>query len=221
MNTGRATDSGEERYYEPWFDQNQVEVGETPADWYELDRVQTETFEAFIYRVHDKLRVIRAVGESWHFIDTSLRFLTKGFVSDGLEQLLWHITALDALLGERRPPLGDRLARRLAAIYSDNSDVRDRVRATFSELYGFRNELVHGRTFTKAAHHGHLRAARALARQATLRMVETLAHLAQESQAGRLGFVPAREEILEGLEIDPDGRLADIIGSLRRLNAPR
>jgi hypothetical protein len=202
-------------YYEPRFDQNQIEVGERPADWYELDREQTEAFEGFIQRIQDRLHVIREVGEPWHFLETGLGFLTKGFVSEGLEQLLWHITALDALLGEKGLGLGNRLSRRLAAIYSSDNKIREKVKAIFVELYGFRNDLVHGSTFKKVAHHGHLRVARTLARVAALRMIEVLAHLADEHRTGRLAFVPNREEILESLELDPNHRLADVLRSIQ------
>ena len=187
-------------YYEPRFDHNQVEVGERPADWYELDRAQTDAFEQFLNQVHDKLRIIRQVGDPWHFLQTGLSFLTKGFVSDGLEQLLWHITALDALLGEKGRGLSDRLSRRMAAIYSDDNGDRKKVKATFAKLYGFRNDLVHGRTFKQLADHGHLRSARALARVATLRMIDRLDHLAQENQRDRLAVIGSREEILKGLD---------------------
>ncbi len=53
--------------------------------------------------------------------------LVKAFFAEGLEQLLWHITAIDALLGEDASGLKEKLARRTASILGKTEDEKEIV----------------------------------------------------------------------------------------------
>ena len=83
----------------------------------------------------------------------------------GLGQLLWHITTLEALLGEPREVTAT-LAKRVALITEQTNKARGEVRKQVQELYDFRSSIVHGKTTlrTNRIHEGHLRKARNLSR---------------------------------------------------------
>jgi hypothetical protein len=101
----------------------------------------------------------------WRFLDIGIGYLTKAFFADGLEQLLWHITAFEALFGESNRGVTERLARRLAAILGGSEEQRKDVKKRFEQLYRIRSKLVHGAPL-EDAYVGHLREARSFARQA-------------------------------------------------------
>jgi hypothetical protein len=81
-------------YYELEFDWDNKEVGERSVVVFDLsDDDKTAAFETFIGEISRQIRDVRAVGSEWGFADLALRYLTKGFLSDGLEQMLWHMVA--------------------------------------------------------------------------------------------------------------------------------
>jgi hypothetical protein len=104
----------------------------------------------------------------WEFLEVAMGYLAKAFLTEGLEQLLWHITVLEALLGERDEVLNS-IRRRLAIILGEGDAERiQELHKTINELYSFRSDLVHGRRFKKAIYRGHLRRARDLSRKTLL-----------------------------------------------------
>lgn len=88
--------------------------------------------------------VFESVKHQAPFIYAATRFMVKGFLSAGLDQLLWHITAIEALLGENSGNLLDTLKRRLSMILGTTEKDRKATRKEFGELYDFRSRLVHG-----------------------------------------------------------------------------
>jgi hypothetical protein len=54
-------------------------------------------FVNFIAEVESSVARVEGVPE-WDFLNHALGYLVKAYFSDGLEQLLWHMTVLDALL---------------------------------------------------------------------------------------------------------------------------
>jgi hypothetical protein len=44
---------------------------------------------------------IRSHRALWEFAETALNFLLKGFLSDGFEQLLWNMVAMEAVGGQK------------------------------------------------------------------------------------------------------------------------
>jgi len=83
-------------------DQTGQELGERPQVLIRLDGKETESFRLFVSQCRDLLTLLRSdVGNPWYFFEIALRNLTKAFFAEDLDQLLWHITAIEALVGER------------------------------------------------------------------------------------------------------------------------
>ena len=68
---------------------------------------------------------------------TLTSWFIKAFFSQGMEQLLWHISTIEALLGEKAEGLTNRLARRSALIIAKEREDREIIRKKFKELYDF------------------------------------------------------------------------------------
>jgi len=122
--------------------------------------------------------------------------------------LLWHITAIESILGQKNPPsgltriLGDRLTK----ILGTTKDDKKRVRNTFNKLYGFRCDLVHGNVAVdKVVYGGRLVEARAFARQIALWMLQYLDHVAANLQDGA-SLVPSRDVLLQLVDTDEHER---------------
>lgn len=121
--------------------------------------------------------------------------------------MLWHITTLEALLGEKGTGVTARLAGRIASILGRGEEEKTTVKKEFSELYNFRSDLVHGNRFKKEVYVGHLRNARDQARETLLWFlhyldwVQTLisANLPAEG-------IPTRGEILSLIDLDEHAR---------------
>lgn len=188
------------------------EVGEEPLKIIDLDTKDTAKFEAFVREVTAQIQGIRSFGKAWEFVDLGLKYLLKGFFSDGLEQILWHIVSLEAFLGERGRGVTDRLLRRVGAISSEDPARSKEASETFKKLHDLRNDLVHGRVEVQA-HSRDTWDARRLGRTVATRMITLLSRLAEEVRTGRLPYVPTREEVLGVLDLDVGsrGRQADLL----------
>jgi len=182
---------------------------EVPGIGIVLDDAATEAFKAFIRRAGDLLRCLRAKQNGWEFVEVALGYFIKGFfTNDGLEQMLWHITTLEALLGEKGEPVTKRLTRRIASIFGKSEGERKATRKQFKELYEFRSDLVHGNPFQKQVYVGHLRNARNLARRTLLWFLHYLNYIqARFSSSQPTKGIPTREEILALIDLDPDSRV--------------
>jgi hypothetical protein len=53
--------------------------------------------------VAEGIQQLETRAAAWQFFDRAGRYLLKGFFAQGFEQLLWHITTVDALLGDDAP----------------------------------------------------------------------------------------------------------------------
>lgn len=128
--------------------------------------------------------------------------LIKAFFADGLEQLLWRITALEAFLGEQKQGIATSLAKRTAAILGATEKERRKLRKQFDELYDLRCDLVHGNEFKKEAQWQQLFQARAFARTITIWFVHYLGMIAAKLNAGLWpGEAPKREDLLNLLDL--------------------
>ena len=85
---------------------------------FDLNESRVAAFEEFTQRADECLGHLRLETDDthWPFLKVAIDNLIKAFFTDGLEQLLWHITALEALLGERGPGVTASIVRRSAAI---------------------------------------------------------------------------------------------------------
>jgi len=149
---------------EPDFDSNGNEIGERPEIRIRLDQAETESFRLFVTRNHSLLSRLHSESHPWHFFEIALGRLIKAFFADDLDQLLWHITTIEALVGEKGNQITDKLAHRLSSILGTSESDKKSIRKRFKDLYSFRSDLVHGNRFKKGVYWGHLREARDFAR---------------------------------------------------------
>jgi hypothetical protein len=152
--------------------------------------------------------VFESVKEKTPFIQAATKFMVKGFLSAGLDQLLWHITAIEALLGENSGNLLDTLKRRLSIILGTTEKDRKANRKEFAELYDFRSRLVHGdlkELGTAGVHLGHLITARQMALGALRWMAQWILVILKTWPQDQ--GLPSREDVLRFLDMPPDSRL--------------
>jgi len=142
--------------------------------------------------------------DAWPFFEIAMGYFLKAFFSDGSEQLLWHITALDALLGENEGRgRTKRIGKRLGSILGQGAE-QEAIRERFRELHHYRNELVHGyREENREVYTGHLRDARELARCSMWWFLSFLNHLQSKFPEGfgNKG-IPSRKEVLKLIDLD-------------------
>lgn len=136
------------------------------------------------------------------FITNATGYLVKAFFSEGLDQLLWHIAVLEALLGEKEE-IRNRIARRVAIILGDTEAKREALRKQINELYDFRSDLVHGNKFRKDVEAEHLWIARNLAQKTLVWFLNYLNHLKKEGHN-----LPDREDILLLLDLKEKKKLS-------------
>ena len=124
-----------------------------------------------------------------------------------LEQLLWHITALEALLGEERG-IRKSIAKRSAAILGTTKTERKGLKKQFEDLYDLRCALVHGRQFKEDVHRKQLFEARMMAMRVTIWFVHYLGEMAARiKEESWQGEVPDREDLV--ILLDRRSRNAD------------
>jgi len=137
------------------------------------------------------------------------RVSCKRLVSDGLEQLLWHITAIEAAaIGENvKGGLSELLKRRAAAILGQTAKSRTEFRKRFTDLYNFRSDLVHGnaKLAQQAIDYGHLSEARDYARCIVLWVLQLLACVARGFSNVSAG-IPTRSDLLKVIDLDFEER---------------
>src|SRR3989338_5001346 len=139
----------------------------------------------------------------WEFLEIAMGSLAKAFLSDGIEQLLWHMIALEAIIGEEKETTQN-IGRRLGLIWGgrEKKDI-DRICKEFKELYDFRCSLVHGSKFGKGKmekelYRYHLRLARDYARKTVLWFICYLSHIHRELKKGAvpLNKYPKQKDLL-------------------------
>lgn len=183
------------------------EIGEIPETAIHFDEKETAAFKDFILQIEGIFVTLTPLEQGWKFLEIALGFLVKAFFADGLEQLLWHITALEALLGENAEGLRQRLASRIALICGKTKTERKNLRKQFLDLYDFRCDLVHGNVFQKQAYVGHLYTARSLSQRTLLWFLHCLKEIKKHSQGKpEEGITPTRKDILLSIDLDYNKR---------------
>ena len=143
----------------------------------------------------------------WPFLKVAIGNLIKAFFTEDLEQLLWHITALEALLGEERG-IRKSIAKRSAAILGTTKTERKGLKKQFEDLYDLRCALVHGRQFKEDVHRKQLFEARMMAMRVTIWFVHYLGEMAARiKEESWQGEVPDREDLV--ILLDRRSRNAD------------
>jgi hypothetical protein len=192
---------------EPIMDGRGEEVGERPIRAFDLFRDEQEYFCKFIKDIEAAVGAITARQE-WRFMNTALNFLEKGFTDGGMEQLLWHITTLEALLGEKiESGLTTLLKNRVGQILGRTDAEKRVVRKNFENLYSLRSDYIHGNVkfSDRKVLHAELAQAREFARLITLWMVSYLRHVLSEASKGN-NVLPSREDLLAVLDMDEASR---------------
>lgn len=144
-------------------------------------------------------------------------FLVRAAFSDGMDQILAHITTIEAALGLRSDfhnkgrPKADRInstqrvARRVAALLED-----DRAGAEFVELFDMRSEYIHGRAIKGPVSSSVRDRARRLARRVTVALIDAAngpaAASTREGFLTHLARSPAGAE--SELQTDTSGQLS-------------
>jgi len=215
VSPGRAPDVSRLETVPDFDPQTNEEIGEVPLVLVDLNEGQTDLLKTFVKNATHLLANLRAGENDWQFFDIALGYFIKAFCAEGFEQLLWHITTLEALLGEKGEGVTEKLARRSASILGKTNQEQKALRQQFRELYDFRSTLVHGGNFKKQVYVGHLREARSLARRTLLWFLHFLSNLQRGVSEGRLHEkIPTRQEILTIMDIDQKSR--GPIGELMR-----
>lgn len=202
---------------EPWFNREGEEDGDRPSYAYYLDQADTEALEAQLQRYSQRLQLIEEHQAVWGSVYTALGFLTKAFRTSGLEQLLWHVTTIEAALGQKVDGVTSLLNRRLRAIFAETDEDRSRIKKHFNAIYDFRSGLVHGNSTLrdKKIMEGHLSEARDFARGTVVWLIAALSHLAC-LHAGSGERIATRDELLAVLDMEPETR-AVVAGTLALL----
>jgi hypothetical protein len=184
-------------------DDHEIEI---PFRAVDMDIDSEAKFGDFVSWAEECLTRLEPLQEKWPFVEIATGFLLKAFFSDGLEQLLWHITVLESLFGENKEGNTSLLADRLGRALEGDRAKKD-IKKAFRALYNFRSEMVHGKEglLEQTIYVGHLREARQFARAASLWFLRYLEHV--QSHCGDDHDVfPEREELLAVLDFDGSGR---------------
>jgi len=132
-------------------------------------------------------------------------YLGKASVTDEpLDRILWYVTVLDALLGEKVPGFTGAMRRRLSNILATSEAEKKTVGNQFDEVYDFRSQLVHGKQYKKKARSDHLYEARELARQAITWFVDFVLFVDDSLRRRKVDYnsYPRRSELLAVLDHD-------------------
>jgi hypothetical protein len=182
---------------EPYFDEEDgEEIGERPLVVFFFDDAKTKELERYLKELSARLRLIEQHQPEWRFIYTALGFLTKAFRTKGVEQLLWHVTAIEAILGQKlEVGLTSKLKRRIAEVFGGEEHERRDFRKQFDRLYSFRSDLVHGNSelIDHEIMKGHLAESRDFARGVVAWATSFLAHVAATYPTGKHP-IPTRED---------------------------
>ena len=185
-----------------------LEYDDAPFIVIQLDDPETKEFKTFIRRTCSILNeTIMGVLEL-EYVNIALGYFTKAFLSQpSLEQLLWYVTSIEALLGEKGAGVSQRLSEKIGLILGKTKTERDKFSRMFQKTYGFRNNLVHGARFKEQADFKHLLNAYMLSRRIiiwflrALNMIHVTLRRSQYTQK-----IPTREEILMLVDLDVNSR---------------
>jgi hypothetical protein len=177
------------------------EIGQHRWVGWEEDLDATDDFCAFRKHVDLLLTEVGLDSEDWRFADTALNFLEKAFLRGDEEQLLWHITTIEAILGEKVDAgLTKLLKTRVGRILGKTPDDQRQIRKNFDALYSLRSDLVHGNAdvSNQTIYLGQLGQAREMARALMVWMLEYLRHVRHALPSG--SELPSRETILNTVD---------------------
>ena len=180
--------------------------------WINLDENQTQHFKVCIKHLEDLFHCLKPKEYRWEFVERGLAYFVKASRSTGLEQLLWNIVTMEAMLGESKATknASAKFKQRINMILRNKSIKKNGKRTTpLEDLYKFRNGLVHGKQFNDKdpVLVSHLTAAWDLARQTLLWSLHYLYAVQVGMSLGQeCATVPSRDQLLKFLDGDNDAR---------------
>lgn len=185
-------------------------TGEHLAETYEVhftfDERETSCFDSFVRRAADLLASLGPKKKRPEFLNIALGTLLRAFFAEGPDQLLGHITALEALIGDAGAGMSDRMARRVGRILGRRKAETKAIRRRSKQLYDLRSRLVHGDSLS-GTYPGRLGEARELVRRVALWFVHCLADVQAKAADGEAtDSVPRRGDILSVLDMDEAAR---------------
>jgi len=177
------------------------ELGQSPIIIFHLD----EEFERFICKIENTFKILKN-NINLNFIDNALGHFIKAFFANGIEELLWHISAIEALLGSKSSGLTSSLARRSALLIEKKPENRIKIYKAFKKLYDFRSNLVHGNPdIVNEKNHPnfeHLYNAHNISRQVMLWFLEYVSHNIKKFE--NLSSEKVRDKICEIIDLEPE-----------------
>lgn len=182
-----------------------------PGPYLDHDKEETKAFKKVLKKNKRLIDNLGSNSTKLEYLNIAFGYMIKGFFSEGLEELVYNIIALEALLGEKGKEVGETLKRRLSAILGDTENERKNVRNKFGELYDFRCRLLHGSEFKKPVYEDHLREARELIRKTLLWYLHCLNFFKSKPKA-----LPTHTDVLALIDLDK-GYLPVIKGFLGSL----
>lgn len=154
-------------------------------------------FKSFINDIDRVINEINIEENKIEFLELSLNSYVKSFFSEGLEELLWQMISMEALVGDKgdsQEGLMKRIGQRILFTLSENDKDGKEIKRDFVELYKFRSSLVHGTKIKNTIYLSNLKKGRNLARKILLWFLYFLAYLRKESRGSDLKIT--KEDIL-------------------------
>jgi len=147
----------------------------------------------------------------WKFVERAFDYLGKAFFASELDELLWHMVALEALFGEDKSKIRELIQNRLSKIFEEKYIKID-------ECYKVRNKLVHGGGIKGEADQTILSMARHVARRSVLWFFSFLSYLHSELSKHSIPFekYPDRKKLLRII----DYQLKDVEVEGKRIELP-
>ncbi len=192
---------------QPWVDAEGREGGMEPVVGYWLTDQESAEFCSFISQIDQVIKRAEIDCPEWCFADTAMNFFEKAFLSKGVEQLLWHITTIEALVGENVDPgLTKILKTRTGLALGRSTDESKQIGKNFEELYSLRSGLVHGNASLpdRDIYLSHLGQAREMARKLIVWMLHYLASIREAGKGS--SHLPSRRNLLKVLDMDAPNR---------------
>lgn len=188
----------------PSFDNDLNDVIEIPITIINFSKVEVENLEKFLVAIEHIFDKIGKTISNINFIENSLGYFIKAFLSQDFEQLLWHISTVEGLLGDKNPGLTSTLARRAALIFAKEHTERKDINSKFKKIYNFRSNLVHGNPNIdqNELDASHLNDARKISRSVLLWFLHYVSNNAEKFNNKKSDKI--KKEITDTIDLEPE-----------------
>ncbi|MFQ5965351.1 MAG: hypothetical protein ACE5KZ_13835 [Candidatus Scalinduaceae bacterium] len=146
-------------FLETFLDEGPIkqELVEKPVVRFCFDAPETTQFKKFINDARNFIVNLKIEDNEWKFLEIAQCYLIKAFFSEGLDQFMWHITVIEALLCEDGRGTKKGVTTRIGAILGEAEE------KIFDELYNLQYDLLHGNNISKKSYTNHAYIVRKLA----------------------------------------------------------